>query len=165
MSLSGEKNHERPIERATEIIKGAGIVAVKGLGGFHIACSAFSDGAVSMLRSRENRPFKPFAVMVRDIETARRLSLVDCRAEKLLTSFRAPIVLVPRRNGCAISSLVAIGIRDVGIMLPYTPLHHLFFRSRSCPQALVMTSGAPLYVQWRRLCLSFRLRGWLFNAQ
>ena len=143
MDLSGEKDIDRPLERAVELIKRDGIVAIKGLGGFHLACSAFSDVAISVLRKRKRRPFKPLAIMVRDIKTAKRLVVIDENSKGLLTSFTAPIVLLKRKEKSGVSRLIAPGIGDIGIMLPYTPLHHLLLRIEGCPEALVMTSGNP----------------------
>ena len=143
MELSGEKDIDRPLERAVERIKKDGIGAVKGLGGFHLACSAFSDVAISVLRKRKNRPFKPLAIMVRDINTAKKIGQIHEKAKGLLASFSAPIVLLTKKENSRLSKLVAPGIGDIGIMLPYTPLHHLLFRMDGCPEALVMTSGNP----------------------
>jgi hydrogenase maturation protein HypF len=126
-----------PIEEAATRLRSGAIVAVKGLGGFHLACDATDEAAVARLRERKARPRKPFAVMVADLDEARRLFDVDASAEAALASWRAPIVLVRDRGLLAPS--VAPGHRRQGAMLPGTPLHHLLLRAADRP--LVMTSG------------------------
>jgi hydrogenase maturation protein HypF len=123
-----------------------GIVAVKGLGGYHLACDARSHEAVALLRRRKSRPDKPLAVMVPDLAAARRLGSIDGAEAARLTSAQRPIVLVSRRDDAGLSSLVAPGSPFVGVLLPYSPLHHLLFRpvpdsDAVAPDALVMTSG------------------------
>ncbi|NPA94741.1 MAG: carbamoyltransferase HypF [Thermodesulfobacteria bacterium] len=132
-----------PLKEVARYLGNHKIVAIKGLGGFHLACSAYSARAISTLRQRKSRPFKPLALMVRDIGTAKSIGVVDEATEKLLLSPQAPIVIVPRRKGAQIAEEVAPNISDIGIMLPYTPLHHLLFDQEGCPDALVMTSGNP----------------------
>jgi hydrogenase maturation protein HypF len=122
------------------------VVAVKGLGGYHIACDARSDEAVALLRARKGRADKPFAIMVRDLELARRLAAVDEDEARLLQSPQRPIVLLPVCLGGGLSPLVAPANPMIGIMLPYTPLHHLLFQpvpgsDQPAPDVLVMTSG------------------------
>jgi hydrogenase maturation protein HypF len=127
------------------------IVAIKGLGGYHLACDAGSDAAVQRLRARKHRFEKPFAVMVRDLDVARTLARVDSSEVALLMSAQRPIVLLRRRSGPSeklISALVAPGNPRLGVLLPYTPLHHLLFASvpefgdlDRVPDVLVMTSG------------------------
>lgn len=114
-------------------------VAIKGLGGFLLACDATSDAAVRRLRQRKARPHKPFAVMVRDLAEARRHCTIGEREQELLTSTAAPIVLVQRRAESNLSEEVAPHLLFLGVMLPYTPLHHLILREYGGP--LVMTSG------------------------
>ena len=116
------------------------VVAVKGLGGYHLACDAGDERAVSALRARKHREDKPFALMVRSCEAARAfVSLGDEEAE-LLESGARPIVLAPRLAGAPVAVSVAPGAPELGLMLPYTPLHHLLLADFSGP-ALVMTSG------------------------
>ncbi len=140
---TGNRQEADPLRLAVSYIKADKIVAIKGLGGFHLACSAFSDKAIACLRRKKTRPYKPFAIMVKNLDVARRLAILGQDSEALLCSFRAPIVLLPKKKEKGVSHLVAPNITDLGIMLPYTPLHHLLFRTEGCPDALVMTSGNP----------------------
>ena len=118
------------------------VVAVKGLGGFHLACDASSDAALTLLRERKGRVDKPFAVMARDLDTVRRFAALSDDEAALLTSRERPIVLLKERPDSPLSHLVAPGNRLVGVMLPYTPLHHLLLDSSLFRIAvLVMTSG------------------------
>ncbi len=134
----------RPLDRAAEFLERGRIIALKGLGGFHIAADASSKQAVMTLRRRKKRPFKPFAIMVKDLETAARYCYVSSLSRRLLSSPEAPIILLPSRKDSAITRSVAPGLDEIGVMLPYTPLHHLLFARSSCPEALVMTSGNPV---------------------
>ena len=115
------------------------IVAVKGIGGYHLAADATNADAVAELRRRKVRDDKPFAVMVTDLEMARSLCLLEPAAEAALASFRRPIVLAPRRPDAVIADGVAPGMADLGLVLAYTPLHHLLLSKVARP--LVMTSG------------------------
>jgi hydrogenase maturation protein HypF len=116
------------------------ILAIKGLGGFHLACDASNAAAVERLRSRKRRSDKPFAVMVRDLSAAAALCAVDDAAAGALSSPRRPIVIVPRCPDSPLPAALAPGNPTLGLMLPYTPLHHLLFQDAPFP-ALVMTSG------------------------
>ena len=128
-----------PVERAAALLAEGKVLAVKGLGGFHLAADARSEQAVVRLRQRKGRADKPFAVMVRDLRWARRVAVVEGSAEALLRSAKAPIVLLPRAEGTGeLAEAVAPGSDMVGLMLPYTPLHHLLLARLP---ALVMTSG------------------------
>jgi hydrogenase maturation protein HypF len=113
------------------------IVAVKGLGGYHLACDARNSGAVAALRERKFRKEKPFAVMVKNLDAVRELVLLSVEAEEMLGSVARPIVLAPSKTDLA---GVAPDNGELGVMLPYTPLHHLLFAS-GAPEALVMTSA------------------------
>jgi len=115
------------------------IVAIKGLGGMQLACDATNAHAVARLRMRKRRPAKPLAIMCRDLASARAEADLRPKEEELLTSIAAPIVLAERAQGSSVASNVAPDTRLLGIMLPYTPLHHLLLREVSAP--LVMTSG------------------------
>ncbi len=131
---------EDPIEEAAKIIDEGGIVAIKGLGGYHIACLATDDDTISELRRRKRRREKPFALMALDLNVAHSHFYLDQVAESVLTSPERPILLVPKREGSSISELVAPGLGTVGVMLPYTPLHHMLLNSTR-DKILVMTSG------------------------
>ena len=126
------------VEAAWALLRGE-IVAVKGLGGFHLACDARSSPAVRTLRQRKRREEKPFAVMVRDLAMARGLAFLSAEEERLLASPEAPIVLVRRRPGARLADEVAPRTKLLGLVLPYSPLHHLLMRAVERP--LVMTSG------------------------
>lgn len=116
-----------PVRAAASMIRDGKTVAVKGIGGFHLVCDACNDSAVRRLRERKNRPTKPFAVMAVNIESARLICKVSEAAEKHLCSAAAPIVLCPKRSDSVISDAVAPGLNELGIMLPYTPIHQLLF--------------------------------------
>lgn len=128
-----------PLEAAVEALLDGEIVAIKGLGGFHLACDARNGATVGRLRKRKGRDAKPFAVMVRSLEAARRLCRLSPSEEEVLTSFRRPIVLAERIGDGGVVEEVAPGLRELGVFLPYTPLHHLLLERVGCP--LVMTSG------------------------
>jgi hydrogenase maturation protein HypF len=129
----------QPIEFAARTIGATMIVAVKGLGGFHLACDATSPTAVARLRQRKGREAKPLAVMVRDLDAARELADLNAAETALLSSAERPIVLVRRRTAAALAQGVAGDSPLVGLFLPYTPLHHMLLRA--CGRPLVMTSG------------------------
>ena len=133
------------LRRVRELLREGKIVAVKGLGGFLLACDAENDAAVSALRTRKRRSDKPFALMARDIAHVERFCVVTPEERNLLLSMRRPIVILQRREGSAISPAVAPGNATIGVMLPYTPLHYLLFSDSldepSQFRALVMTSG------------------------
>ncbi len=139
-TASGETiEHEDPIELAARLIGAGLIVALKGIGGFHLACDATSELAVLRLRRRKARDEKPFAVMVRDLEAAERVAVLGPAERALLLSVERPIVLAPRRKGADLAPSLAPRNPLVGVMLPYSPLHHLLIREADVP--LVMTSG------------------------
>ncbi len=136
---SGKPMDGEPIGRAAELIAAGHIVAVKGLGGFHLACDAANEDSVVALRRRKAREEKPFAVMARDLEAARSLAYIGEEAAAILTSRRRPITLMPRRKDAPIAASVAPGNRHLGVLLPYTPVHHLLLHELACP--IVLTSG------------------------
>jgi hydrogenase maturation protein HypF len=127
------------IQATTRLLEEGRVLAIKGLGGFHLACDATSDEAVQRLRERKRRPAKPMAVMIATMSDVRAHCLVSPQEEELLTSSQCPIVLLRWREDSSVSSLVAPGNRYLGVMLPYTPLHHVLLREVGRP--LVMTSG------------------------
>jgi hydrogenase maturation protein HypF len=128
-----------PLEVAVEALRGGAIVAVKGLGGFHLACFAGDERAVAALRSRKHREDKPFALMVPSLRAAHELAELAQEDETLLVSRERPIVLAPRRADAQVAPSVAPLSRELGLMLPYSPLHHLLLADLDAP--LVMTSG------------------------
>src|ERR687894_1947101 len=130
---------EDPVRRAAQLLRGRAIVAIKGLGGYHLACDPFDEGAVKTLRGRKVRQDKPFALMARDLEQVRAFCRVGPEEEKLLTSPARPIVILERLPRCRVVEEVASRQNTLGIMLAYTPLHHLLLHDAGIP--LVMTSG------------------------
>jgi hydrogenase maturation protein HypF len=132
---------DEPLAEAVAALGRGQIVALKGLGGYHLACNAGDERAVSELRRRKERDEKPFALMVADLASARRIVEVSPAEEALLVAPRRPIVLLRRRPGAeVVADLVAPCNRWLGVMLPYTPLHHLLMHALDVP-ALVLTSG------------------------
>jgi len=128
-----------PLIRAAALLSDGHILAVKGLGGYHLAADASHQTAAAALRARKHREDKPFAVLVADLTAARALADIDQAAAELLTRPSRPIVLLPRHPDAPVAEAVAPGNRQLGIMLPYTPLHHLLVRALSRP--IVLTSG------------------------
>jgi hydrogenase maturation protein HypF len=133
--LSGD-----PVREAQALLGQGAVVAVKGLGGYHLACDAASNPALNVLRERKGRVDKPLAVMARDLAAARAIAEIDAEEQALLESRERPIVLLRAAQGSPLSSLVAPGNDSIGVMLPYTPLHHLLLADPA-PPVLVMTSA------------------------
>ena len=129
-----------PVREAAQRLQMGEVVAIKGLGGFHLAADAANPSAVERLRQRKRRVEKPFALMVPDIEAAARLCEIDDAARGALVSPQRPIVLLQKKQGTTIAEAVAPCQSDFGVFLPYTPLHHLLFAAGEF-SALVMTSG------------------------
>jgi hydrogenase maturation protein HypF len=146
LSWRGPGDGSDPVAAAAAAIAAGRIVAIKGIGGFHLACRADDAATVAELRRRKNRPAKPFALMVADLTAAAGIVELAPGAASVLDSPAAPIVLLPRRPG-GVADGVAPGLADVGLMLAYTPVHHLLF-DRLGPVPLVMTSanqgGSPI---------------------
>lgn len=130
---------EDAIREAAEYLKGGAIVAIKGLGGFHLACDARDRRAVRLLRQKKGRDQKPFAIMVAGIDAVGALAEADPTEVDLLRSPERPIVLLRRRRDAFVAPEVAPGTDRLGVFLPYTPLHHLLLARAAVP--LVMTSG------------------------
>ncbi|MEU4671726.1 carbamoyltransferase HypF [Amycolatopsis sp. NPDC023774] len=128
-----------PIKSTVDALEAGAVVAVKGLGGYHLAADAANETAVAALRSRKHREDKPFAVMVPDLAAARAIAEVDDVAAAVLTGHRRPIVLLPRVADGPLAPSVAPGNRRIGVMLPYTPLHHLLLGDLGRP--IVLTSA------------------------
>ena len=134
--ISGE-----PLAKTRSLLRAGLIVAIKGLGGFHLACNAADEAAVRRLRERKGREDKPLALMVADLLTVERYCVLSEGERSILISQARPIVLCQKRRESPVAPSVAPGIGQLGIMLPYSPLHHLLFDGDGCPGALVMTSG------------------------
>ena len=128
-----------PLAALGAALAGGAVAAVKGIGGYHLACDATSSAAVRTLRERKRREEKPLAVMARDLEEARALAELAPAEEALLVSVERPIVLCRRRAGAGLAPEIAPGSPLVGLVLPYSPLHHLLLAAAGRP--LVMTSG------------------------
>ncbi|XVQ86879.1 carbamoyltransferase HypF [Microbispora siamensis] len=132
-----------PLGQAVRLLREGGVLAVKGLGGYHLAALAADEPAVAALRSRKHREDKPFAVMAGDLAAARLLCAVDPAEERLLTGPARPVVLLRRLPDApvapSVAPSVAPGNRWLGVLLPYTPLHHLLLRALGRP--IVLTSG------------------------
>jgi hydrogenase maturation protein HypF len=142
LRLLGADGSERggdPIAGAAVLLDAGAVLAVKGIGGFHVAADATNEAAVAGLRSRKHRADKPFAVLVPDLDAAHRLCVLAPAAEAVLSGARRPIVLLPRRADAAVAAAVAPGNASLGLVLPYTPLHALLAAELGRP--FVLTSG------------------------
>ncbi|MCC2111170.1 MAG: carbamoyltransferase HypF, partial [Hyphomicrobiales bacterium] len=135
---SGPRTSEDPIAETAALLSDGAIVAVKGIGGFHLACDATDDGAVDELRRRKHRADKPLALMAADLTIARKYAEIGAEEAALMECAAAPIVLVPSA-GRPLARGIAPGQDHVGFMLPYTPLHHLLMQNLDRP--IVLTSG------------------------
>jgi hydrogenase maturation protein HypF len=142
------KTEDNPMERTIQALREGEIVAIKGLGGFHLACDATNDAAVSKLRERKRKSNKPFAVMAPDLESIKMLCRVSKEEEELLRGSIKPIVLLSKLPHNPLSEAVAPNNNYFGVMLPYTPMHYLLFYQLTKSEiqvpnflALVMTSG------------------------
>ena len=133
----GELRGEEALAAALAALEHGRVVAVKGIGGFHLACRADDEAAVDRLRGRKHREDKPFALMVADLEAARDLVELDAAEEELLLSRARPIVIAAARPDAPVAAGVAPRSRELGVMVAYSPLHHLLVAARP----LVMTSG------------------------
>ncbi len=138
LSFVGQRGDDA-LAAAVYALRTGQIVAVKGLGGYHLAALASDEDAVGALRSRKHREDKPFAVMAADVDAARTLVDIDDAEAALLQSPRRPVVLLRRRRVAPVAASVAPGNRWLGVMLPYTPLHHLL--AQDLGQPFVLTSG------------------------
>ncbi|MEM3449617.1 MAG: carbamoyltransferase HypF [Nitrososphaerota archaeon] len=135
-------NVRDPILEAAKLINEGCIVAVKGIGGYHLACLASDDEVVLKLRLRKHRPRQPFAIMALNLEILKKLVLVNDKAEKLLLSYERPILILPRTADANVSPLVAPGLNTLGVFIPYTGLHYLLLMNIKDKFA-IMTSGNP----------------------
>ena len=139
-TVIGEK--EQGLQAAREAIKSGKVIAIKGLGGFHLACDASNNKAVNTLRLRKRRSDKPFALMAFDLHIIRQFCEVNPKEEELLSSRQRPIVLLDKKGNPSLSDAIAPNQKTLGFMLPYTPLHLLLLEpADDFPDVLVMTSG------------------------
>ena len=142
--IGREERGRAAITFARQTILSGGIVAVKGIGGFHLCCDATNEAAVELLRRRKRRPMKPFAVMMRDLDTVKQNCIIDEKREEILTGHQKPILLLERRQESTLCLSIAPDNPKVGVMLPYAPVQLLLFDyddDLTMPDALVMTSG------------------------
>ena len=128
-----------PLTQAVAVLQAGGVVAVKGIGGFHLACLAADEDAVAKLRARKHREEKPFALMAADLDAALEVVELDGVEAALMQGRDRPIVLARRRPGARVAASVAPRSAELGVMLPYSPLHHLLLADVG--ESLVMTSG------------------------
>jgi hydrogenase maturation protein HypF len=135
-----ETDSDAAIAKTAQLLCEGKIVAIKGVGGFHLAVDALNDEAAIRLRQRKHRDHKPFAMMAASVEEIRRYAVVDKAAEQLLTSTESPIVLLSQKPNSGIGPSVAEGVNTFGFMVCYAPLHHLLFAAEGI-EVLVMTSG------------------------
>lgn len=134
------------LQRARQCLRQGGIVAIKGIGGFHLSCDAKNREAVARLRKLKHRPVKPFALMMKDMAAIEKECVIEPGQEEVLTGHQKPILLLKRRIDSQLAQEVDPGNPKVGIMLPYAPLHMLLFDypdGEDFPDSLVMTSGNP----------------------
>ncbi|WP_379969478.1 carbamoyltransferase HypF [Ectobacillus sp. sgz5001026] len=131
-----------PIQEVARHMQEGHIAAIKGLGGYHLCCDATNEEAVAKLRKRKNRPARPLAVMAASLSIIEEMAYISEEEKKLLTSPEAPIVIVKKKEGSFLAESVAPKMTTIGVMLPYTPLHHLLFK-RHEDGCFVMTSANP----------------------
>jgi hydrogenase maturation protein HypF len=152
---------EKILATISECIMKGGIMAIKGLGGYHIACDATNEDAVTKLRLLKNREGKPLAVMFRDLATLRQYAEVNKPEERSLLSWKRPIVLLLVRHQRFLAPGVSVGLNTIGAMLPYLPFHHLLFQELKLP-AIVLTSGnisdEPILIDDRKAIDTFLLK-------
>ncbi|MCF6310169.1 MAG: carbamoyltransferase HypF [Sulfurimonas sp.] len=140
LDSSGKELHVGNIvDEVVKFISDGKIVAIKGIGGYHLVCSALNDKAVQLLRERKQRPSKPFAIMVKDIYMLKQIAMISSKEEVLLSSNKRPIVLLKKTEIESLSSLVAPKINQLGLFLAYTPLHHMILQKLNSP--IVATSA------------------------
>lgn len=133
---------EEPIKRTIDLLKHGYILAIKGIGGYHLCCDARNEQAVTTLRIRKNRPLRPLAVMAASVEAASQFAKINEAEEKLLRSPESPIVILSEASPFSLAESVVPGMKTIGVMLPYSPLHHLLFSDPEL-SCLVMTSANP----------------------
>ncbi|MCM8768203.1 MAG: carbamoyltransferase HypF [Candidatus Omnitrophica bacterium] len=133
-------NSSQLLKETAGLLREGKILAIKGLGGFHLACDATNQVAVDRLRQRKHREEKPLAVMADCLKTIKRYCQVSRQEAEILCSWQSPIVLLRKKKNCPLPENIAPNNRFLGFLLPYTPVHHLLFHLH-CPEVLVMTSG------------------------
>ncbi|MEH7157408.1 carbamoyltransferase HypF [Neobacillus drentensis] len=141
-NLGEEIDSENPIKETIRLLKEGKVVAIKGLGGYHLCCDARNEQAVAELRRRKNRPLRPLAVMAASMTEVEKLSEFNVAERDLLQSPESPIVVLKKRDGFELAASVAPRMRTIGVMLPYTPHHHLLLADPEL-SCLVMTSANP----------------------
>lgn len=135
------------IKETIRLLKQGAIIAVKGIGGFHLCCDARNEAAVERLRSRKKRPKRPLAVMAADLPIAKKIAMVSENEKELLQSPESPIVILTKQENSPIAPNVAPAMKTIGVMLPYTPLHHLLLEDPELPVVVLTSanlSGQPL---------------------
>ncbi len=130
---------DETIDEIVEFIKDGKIIAIKGIGGYHLVCDATNSISIKLLRKRKNRSTKPFAIMVKDIKMAKKIAKINTIEEKILEDLKRPIVLLEKNNTDIISNEISPNINQIGIFLPYTPIHELLFQNLNIP--LLTTSA------------------------
>ncbi|MFW8600096.1 carbamoyltransferase HypF [Desulfobacterota bacterium M19] len=141
--LGHELTTASPIQAAARALSRGKIVAIRGLGGFHLAINAADEETVLRLRRRKGRPAKALAIMAADINLVRHLCYLSTPEIQALEGPERPIVLLQRREPDGLAASLTPNLNELGVMLPYTPLHYILFAASACPAALVMTSGNP----------------------
>lgn len=150
LNTKGERiaNNLLAIAKTTELLKCGKIISIKGIGGYHLVCDASQEKAIDLIRNRKKRPQKPFAIMVRSLEVARKFCHISSDEADLLTSLEKPIVLLQKKYENSLPNNIAPGLSKLGVLLPYTPIHHLLFENQEL-ECLIMTSangsGFPIY--------------------
>ena len=140
LNSKGEKIEcESPIEQTKQLLKEGNIIAIKGIGGYHLVCNAQDENAITTLRKRKNRPHKPFAIMASNIDLVRYICKLSSYEEETITNNKRPIVLLNKRNASILPKIIAPNLNQYGVMLPYSPLHYFIFDD--VLKYLVMTSG------------------------
>jgi hydrogenase maturation protein HypF len=129
------------IEYISNVIKEGQIAAIKGIGGYHLACAALNEAAVDRLRSRKHRDDKPFALMIKNLDVVAKYCKMNEKEIQLLKSPASPIVLLEKKEDLELPAAIAHMNRYLGVMLPYTPIHHILFEQEGFPEIIVMTSG------------------------
>ncbi len=141
-------SQESSVEKVVELLALGKIVAIKGIGGYHLVCDATNDKAVKLLREKKRRVSKPFAVMLKDIDDAKKIVIMGQVEEELLGSNKRPIVLLKKREDTPLSSFIAPNLDQVGVFLAYTPLHYLILKKFNTPLLATSAniSGEPLAI-------------------